>query len=131
VRQGGRNDRVVRAVYLDELDHLLDRDRWPEERKGIRVAGIHTLLKTGSPLLWRQLVIAGTMADPLTEAGLSARHADCIRPSDLHSAYHGSPSVISRSSLRRTALRCRGVRRRGAGQVWDMLQPIERVFEAA
>ena len=83
---------------MDELDHLLDRDRWPEERKGIRVAGIHTLLKTGSPLLWRQLVIAGTMADPLTEAGLTARHADCIRPSDLHSAHHGSPSVISRSS---------------------------------
>jgi hypothetical protein len=38
---GGRNNRVVRAVCFDELDHLLDRDRWPEERNGLRDAGIH------------------------------------------------------------------------------------------
>jgi hypothetical protein len=29
---GGRNDRVVRAVCLDEFDHLLVRDRWPRHR---------------------------------------------------------------------------------------------------
>jgi hypothetical protein len=35
---GGRNDRVVRAVCLDEFDHLLDRDRWPETSTGISPA---------------------------------------------------------------------------------------------
>ena len=47
---------------------ILDRDRWPEDLNRRREARIHKLLKPGGPLLRRQIVIAGTVTDPLTEA---------------------------------------------------------------
>src|SRR5215203_2907030 len=71
-----RDDGVVRAVPANEELNLANLDGVSEELLSQRFIWQHKLFEVGGALLWGQLVIAGRVADPLSEATRRSRSAD-------------------------------------------------------